>query len=133
MLRFHLYKENKDTQEALGVIGKMLGIQVCHFFCIGNCLALWCSLSWQWKKVNSKLLLLPLSPSFCHFLLWFVGHSSQIRIGIRVGYGMKPQFETILVSGHLLNFPAFCVYKWVHTSLLFLIIIIIIFKSLNKE
>ncbi|KAL1350544.1 hypothetical protein AAHE18_06G032000 [Arachis hypogaea] len=27
-LRFHLYKENKDTQEALGVIGKMLGIQV---------------------------------------------------------------------------------------------------------
>lgn len=26
--RFHLYKENKDTQEALGVIGKMLGIQV---------------------------------------------------------------------------------------------------------
>nr|CAD1828049.1 unnamed protein product [Ananas comosus var. bracteatus] len=28
-LRFHLYKENKDTQEALGVIGKMLGIQLC--------------------------------------------------------------------------------------------------------
>ncbi|KVH88170.1 Pseudouridine synthase, catalytic domain-containing protein [Cynara cardunculus var. scolymus] len=27
-LRFHLCKENKDTQEALGVIGKMLGIQV---------------------------------------------------------------------------------------------------------
>ncbi|XP_026660556.2 pseudouridylate synthase 7 homolog isoform X2 [Phoenix dactylifera] len=26
-LRFHLYKENKDTQEALGVIGKMLGFQ----------------------------------------------------------------------------------------------------------
>ncbi|KAL3591363.1 hypothetical protein D5086_010003 [Populus alba] len=26
-LRFHLYKENKDTQEALGIIGKMLGIQ----------------------------------------------------------------------------------------------------------
>ncbi|KAG6647237.1 hypothetical protein CIPAW_07G064800 [Carya illinoinensis] len=26
-LRFHLYKENKETQEALGVIGKMLGIQ----------------------------------------------------------------------------------------------------------
>jgi hypothetical protein len=26
--RFHLYKENKDTQEALGVIGKMLGVQV---------------------------------------------------------------------------------------------------------
>ncbi|CAH1427928.1 unnamed protein product [Lactuca virosa] len=26
-LRFHLCKENKDTQEALGVIGKMLGIQ----------------------------------------------------------------------------------------------------------
>ncbi|GJM89011.1 hypothetical protein PR202_ga05604 [Eleusine coracana subsp. coracana] len=26
-LRFHLYKENKDTQEALGVIGKMLGLQ----------------------------------------------------------------------------------------------------------
>lgn len=26
-LRFHLYKENKDTQEALGVIGNMLGIQ----------------------------------------------------------------------------------------------------------
>ncbi|XP_028770719.1 multisubstrate pseudouridine synthase 7 [Neltuma alba] len=26
-LRFHLYKENKDTQEALGVIGKMLGTQ----------------------------------------------------------------------------------------------------------
>ncbi|GJN33200.1 hypothetical protein PR202_gb21771 [Eleusine coracana subsp. coracana] len=26
-LRFHLYKENKDTQEALGVIGKMLGVQ----------------------------------------------------------------------------------------------------------
>ncbi|KAK6915448.1 Pseudouridine synthase, TruD [Dillenia turbinata] len=25
--RFHLYKENKDTQEALGLIGKMLGIQ----------------------------------------------------------------------------------------------------------
>ncbi|XP_027350046.1 multisubstrate pseudouridine synthase 7 isoform X2 [Abrus precatorius] len=26
-LRFHLYKENKDSQEALGVIGNMLGIQ----------------------------------------------------------------------------------------------------------
>ncbi|XP_020212407.1 multisubstrate pseudouridine synthase 7 [Cajanus cajan] len=26
-LRFYLYKENKDTQEALGVIGNMLGIQ----------------------------------------------------------------------------------------------------------
>ncbi|XP_021282430.1 multisubstrate pseudouridine synthase 7 isoform X2 [Herrania umbratica] len=26
-LRFHLYKENKDTQEALGLIGKLLGIQ----------------------------------------------------------------------------------------------------------
>ncbi|KAG0545958.1 hypothetical protein BDA96_02G406400 [Sorghum bicolor] len=26
-LRFNLYKENKDTQEALGVIGKMLGVQ----------------------------------------------------------------------------------------------------------
>ncbi|CAL9219613.1 unnamed protein product [Arabidopsis halleri] len=26
-LRFHLYKENKDTQEALGLIGKMLGVQ----------------------------------------------------------------------------------------------------------
>ncbi|KAK9138802.1 hypothetical protein Sjap_009396 [Stephania japonica] len=26
-LKFHLYKENKDTQEALGLIGKMLGIQ----------------------------------------------------------------------------------------------------------
>ncbi|XP_077247888.1 pseudouridine synthase family protein isoform X2 [Tasmannia lanceolata] len=26
-LMFHLYKENKDTQEALGVIGKMLGTQ----------------------------------------------------------------------------------------------------------
>ncbi|XP_021817485.1 multisubstrate pseudouridine synthase 7 isoform X2 [Prunus avium] len=26
-LRFHLYKENKDTQEALGIIGKMLGVQ----------------------------------------------------------------------------------------------------------
>lgn len=26
-LRFHLYKENKDTQEALQLIGKMLGIQ----------------------------------------------------------------------------------------------------------
>ena len=32
--RFHLYKENKDTQEALRVIGKMLGLQVpvCHVF-----------------------------------------------------------------------------------------------------
>lgn len=27
--RFHIYKENKDTHEALGVIGSMLGIQVC--------------------------------------------------------------------------------------------------------
>ncbi|XP_031094995.1 multisubstrate pseudouridine synthase 7 [Ipomoea triloba] len=26
-LRFHLYKENKDTQEALGLIAKMLGVQ----------------------------------------------------------------------------------------------------------
>lgn len=26
--RFHIYKENKDTHEALGVIGNMLGIQV---------------------------------------------------------------------------------------------------------
>ncbi|KAK9949682.1 hypothetical protein M0R45_005199 [Rubus argutus] len=26
-LRFHLYKENKDTREALGIIEKMLGIQ----------------------------------------------------------------------------------------------------------
>ncbi|KAA8544958.1 hypothetical protein F0562_019647 [Nyssa sinensis] len=26
-LRFNLYKENKDTQEALGLIGKMLGVQ----------------------------------------------------------------------------------------------------------
>ena len=30
--RFHLYKENKDTQEALGVIGKMLGVQVLVIF-----------------------------------------------------------------------------------------------------
>ncbi|XP_078430923.1 pseudouridine synthase family protein isoform X2 [Wolffia australiana] len=30
-LRFHLYKENKDTQEALGVIAKMLGVQVTVF------------------------------------------------------------------------------------------------------
>jgi hypothetical protein len=30
--RFHLYKENKDTQEALGVIGKMLGVQVVSMF-----------------------------------------------------------------------------------------------------
>ncbi|KAK9159535.1 hypothetical protein Syun_005876 [Stephania yunnanensis] len=30
-LKFHLYKENKDTQEALGLIGKMLGIQVTVF------------------------------------------------------------------------------------------------------
>ncbi|XP_023002005.1 multisubstrate pseudouridine synthase 7 isoform X1 [Cucurbita maxima] len=30
-LRFHLYKENKDTQEALGLIGKMLGIQTRSF------------------------------------------------------------------------------------------------------
>lgn len=26
--RFHLFKENKDTQEALNVIAKMLGVQV---------------------------------------------------------------------------------------------------------
>jgi tRNA pseudouridine13 synthase len=31
-LRFHLYKENKDTQEALGLIGKMLGVQVFPIF-----------------------------------------------------------------------------------------------------
>ncbi|KAL5211507.1 hypothetical protein ABZP36_022354 [Zizania latifolia] len=31
-LRFHLYKENKDTQEALGKIGNMLGLQV-HVVC----------------------------------------------------------------------------------------------------
>lgn len=31
--RFHLYKENKDTQEAIGLIGKMLGIQVRQFLC----------------------------------------------------------------------------------------------------
>ncbi|XP_056166042.1 multisubstrate pseudouridine synthase 7 isoform X2 [Syzygium oleosum] len=30
-LRFHLFKENKDTQEALGLIGKMLGTQVTVF------------------------------------------------------------------------------------------------------
>ncbi|XP_022159173.1 pseudouridylate synthase 7 homolog [Momordica charantia] len=30
-LKFHLYKENKDTQEALGLIGKMLGIQTRSF------------------------------------------------------------------------------------------------------
>lgn len=30
--RFHLYKENKDTQEALGLIGKMLGVQVFPIF-----------------------------------------------------------------------------------------------------
>ncbi|XP_058213405.1 multisubstrate pseudouridine synthase 7 [Rhododendron vialii] len=30
-LRFHLYKENKDTQEALGLIGKMLGVQTRSF------------------------------------------------------------------------------------------------------
>ncbi|XP_059652720.1 multisubstrate pseudouridine synthase 7 isoform X2 [Cornus florida] len=30
-LRFHLYKENKDTQEALGLIGKMLGLQTRSF------------------------------------------------------------------------------------------------------
>ncbi|GAB4835987.1 hypothetical protein Ancab_000906 [Ancistrocladus abbreviatus] len=29
--RFHLYKENKDTQEALRLIGKMLGVQVTIF------------------------------------------------------------------------------------------------------
>lgn len=31
--RFHLYKENKDTHEAIGLIGKMLGIQVRQFLC----------------------------------------------------------------------------------------------------
>lgn len=31
--RFNLYKENKDTQEALGVVGTMLGIQVCVVHC----------------------------------------------------------------------------------------------------
>ena len=31
--RFHIYKENKDTHEALGVIGNMLGIQVCMGLC----------------------------------------------------------------------------------------------------
>ncbi|XP_015062934.1 multisubstrate pseudouridine synthase 7 isoform X2 [Solanum pennellii] len=30
-LRFHLFKENKDTQEALNVIAKMLGVQVRSF------------------------------------------------------------------------------------------------------
>ncbi|XP_039067891.1 LOW QUALITY PROTEIN: multisubstrate pseudouridine synthase 7-like [Hibiscus syriacus] len=30
-LRFHLFKENKDTQEALGLIGKMLAIQTRSF------------------------------------------------------------------------------------------------------
>ncbi|KAK2992406.1 hypothetical protein RJ640_027854 [Escallonia rubra] len=30
-LRFHLFKENKDTQEVLGLIGKMLGIQAKSF------------------------------------------------------------------------------------------------------
>lgn len=30
-LRFHLYKENKDTQEALRLIGKMLGVQARSF------------------------------------------------------------------------------------------------------
>ncbi|KAK9293195.1 hypothetical protein L1049_021184 [Liquidambar formosana] len=30
-LRFHLYKENKETQEALALIGKMLGIQTRSF------------------------------------------------------------------------------------------------------
>lgn len=33
IFRFHLYKENKDSQEALGLIGKMLGIKV-HAYCI---------------------------------------------------------------------------------------------------
>ena len=28
LIRFNLCKENKDTQDALGVIGKMLGLQV---------------------------------------------------------------------------------------------------------
>jgi multisubunit Na+/H+ antiporter MnhG subunit len=35
LIRFYLCKENKDTQDALGVIGKMLGLQVylgCYFF-----------------------------------------------------------------------------------------------------
>jgi hypothetical protein len=35
LIRFNLCKENKDTQDALGVIGKMLGLQVylgCYFF-----------------------------------------------------------------------------------------------------
>lgn len=31
--RFHLYKENKDTHEAIGLIGKMLGIQVRQALC----------------------------------------------------------------------------------------------------
>lgn len=30
LFRFHLFKENKDTHEALGLIGKMLGIQVIY-------------------------------------------------------------------------------------------------------
>lgn len=30
--RFHLYKENKDTHEALGVIGKLAGVQVVSMF-----------------------------------------------------------------------------------------------------
>ncbi|XP_039833701.1 multisubstrate pseudouridine synthase 7-like isoform X3 [Panicum virgatum] len=35
-LRFHLYKENRDTQEALGVIGKMLGVQPRSFGVAGT-------------------------------------------------------------------------------------------------
>ncbi|XP_044341551.1 pseudouridylate synthase 7 homolog isoform X3 [Triticum aestivum] len=35
-LRFHLYKENKDTQEALRVIGKMLGLQPRSFRIAGT-------------------------------------------------------------------------------------------------
>lgn len=31
-IRFHLYKENKNIQEALGVLGNMLGIQVHNHF-----------------------------------------------------------------------------------------------------
>ncbi|RLM86859.1 hypothetical protein C2845_PM04G28890 [Panicum miliaceum] len=35
-LRFHLYKENRDTQEALGVVGKMLGVQPRSFGVAGT-------------------------------------------------------------------------------------------------
>nr|GMD01314.1 multisubstrate pseudouridine synthase 7 isoform X2 [Ipomoea batatas] len=75
-LRFHLYKENKDTQEALGLIAKMLGVQVTVFKQRANKLA----------ALNERLIGIKVG-DFCH-----------VNEGLQLGQLFGNQF-TITLRG----------------------------------